>query len=250
MVKMKTLFRNSKGLILGLIIGMILATAGTAFAGNNSVTGVYGSFKYLINGQDKPIQSEAVIVNGKSYLPIRDIGSALGYDIEYDDNSRTIGLSNNGKKYLTKGNDVKVQSSNNNVSSQGFVYEKLPLTKTIQGVTVTINSITVMEDKTAFDITVKNDNTFAIKIDAKKIMRIDNDVEGRTSEIVNYYNGKVNTVGGIIDFGKEGVNAGEEKNGIAYMAKISNEVERINFFPSSSEAIADFEFYIDTKGLL
>lgn len=263
---MKSL-KGFRGLILGLIIGIIFATVGTATADNNSVTGVYGEFKYLINGKTITIPSNAVVVDGKALFSIRDIANALNYEVEYEDSTRTIGLSNDGKKHLKKENDGKVETSsvtpeqsnqsnqstnvsNANVSSQGFTYEKLPITKTIKGVTITINSITLTDKKTAFDITVKNENTFDIKLDTQKSMKTNMEVEGKLSKMVGYSTSRFTPLEGMIDFTKTFIRAGEEKRGIAYQGLIEADTERINFFPSANEAIATFSFYIDTKGSL
>ncbi|MEC0265129.1 stalk domain-containing protein [Paenibacillus anseongense] len=70
--------------IVGAIFGALLMTAFSASAEVSSVIGkvVDGAFSVKIN--DKSLNNQAVVIEGTSYLPVREIGEALGMDIKFD----------------------------------------------------------------------------------------------------------------------------------------------------------------------
>lgn len=90
----------------------LLTTIGiTAIAASTFALGVYAAsdIKLLING--KTVDSPVEIIDGSSYVPLRVVSEALGAEVKWDGDSRTISISN-GKVEAPKSNaksyDVKV----------------------------------------------------------------------------------------------------------------------------------------------
>lgn len=91
-----------KRTIIALVLGMLIGSSATALAANTeTVQAVFAEFKIMINGQEKQLQTTPLVVEGTSYLPVREVANLLGAKVGYDDASRTITLNN--KESLTVG---------------------------------------------------------------------------------------------------------------------------------------------------
>ena len=77
--------------IVGLVSGVMLATAGTAFAAEE-VRATFQRFMLVINGAE-PVEIEPLVYRGTTYLPVRETANLLGYDVTYKADMRTIELS-------------------------------------------------------------------------------------------------------------------------------------------------------------
>jgi hypothetical protein len=83
-----------KKLILGLVVGMLLGSSTVAFAATNeTVSAVFADFILKINGKEQKLDSQILVYNGTSYLPVRDVANLVGYDVTYKADSRTIELN-------------------------------------------------------------------------------------------------------------------------------------------------------------
>lgn len=83
-----------KKLIFGLVAGLLIGTAGTAFAATNSaVQAVFAKFSFVVNGQPQTLESDPLVYNGTTYLPVRVVSRLLDYDVNFQADTRTIELS-------------------------------------------------------------------------------------------------------------------------------------------------------------
>jgi len=82
-----------KKFIAGLIIGLML-TSTVSFAANQDISAVLTNFNFVVNGQAKTISTQPIAYNGTSYLPVRELSNLLGYEVTYNESSRTISLTN------------------------------------------------------------------------------------------------------------------------------------------------------------
>lgn len=79
-----------KRTIFALAIGMLIGSAATAFAANSeAVQAVFAKFNLQINNQ-KAVEIEPLVFDGTTYLPVRTLGEILGFEVDYDDKTRTI----------------------------------------------------------------------------------------------------------------------------------------------------------------
>jgi outer membrane translocation and assembly module TamA len=72
-------------LMLGIVIGIGLAITSSVYADDiQSLIGktIQGEFPVKIDG--KTLGKKAVVIDGSSYLPVRIIGDATGYDVTFD----------------------------------------------------------------------------------------------------------------------------------------------------------------------
>ncbi|MGG4196102.1 stalk domain-containing protein [Paenibacillus jamilae] len=72
-------------LVSGVVIGAVVATAGSAFADQiKSLVGkkVTGEYTVIVNG--KELQDKGAVIDGKTNVPIRGVSQALGADIQVE----------------------------------------------------------------------------------------------------------------------------------------------------------------------
>ncbi|MCR8635738.1 copper amine oxidase N-terminal domain-containing protein [Paenibacillus radicis (ex Xue et al. 2023)] len=92
-----------KKLIIGLSIGMMLGSTATAIAATSeTVQATFAKFAFKVNGQEKELKTAPLVVDGTSYLPVREVAGLLGYDLKYDDTTRTIDLKNTPERVVNK----------------------------------------------------------------------------------------------------------------------------------------------------
>ncbi|WP_010498409.1 stalk domain-containing protein [Paenibacillus elgii] len=90
-----------KKFVAGVLVGAVVATAGSALAAQNeTISATFAEFNILVNGEKASLSDKPVVIEGSSYLPVRAISNTLGYQVQYNGESRTISLANDGKKYL------------------------------------------------------------------------------------------------------------------------------------------------------
>ena len=83
-----------KKLVIGLTLGMLLGSAATALAATNeTVQATFAKFVFKVNGQEKELKTTPLVVDGTSYLPVREISGLLGYELKYDEATREISLT-------------------------------------------------------------------------------------------------------------------------------------------------------------
>ena len=101
-----------KGIVLGIVIGVMLVP--TAFAAIGTVTKdlSYDDIKISLN--EKIIEPkdangnkiEPFIIEGTTYLPVRAVGDALGLNVEWEATSKTVLLTDSSKSISTTGKVV------------------------------------------------------------------------------------------------------------------------------------------------
>ncbi len=76
-----------------LIIGvMTISSSILAFAktGTQNTTITYNNIKIVVDGKEVNYNTEPFIYDGTTYLPVRDIGEAIGKDVNWDGNNNTV----------------------------------------------------------------------------------------------------------------------------------------------------------------
>ena len=84
--------------ITTLVIGMMLGSATLAAAAPSTVQAVISNLKILVNGKEQILKNKQLVVNGTTYLPVRDVAEITGKQVNFA----------NGVIYL---NDVKEQTA-------------------------------------------------------------------------------------------------------------------------------------------
>ncbi|MCD7736168.1 MAG: S-layer homology domain-containing protein [Lachnospiraceae bacterium] len=61
---------------------------------NDSIQLIIDSDTAYLNGEAQSLDSEPVIINGRTMLPIRFIAESFGFDVQWDEETQTITISN------------------------------------------------------------------------------------------------------------------------------------------------------------
>ncbi|NEW08375.1 hypothetical protein GK047_20470 [Paenibacillus sp. SYP-B3998] len=96
-------------IVLALSIGMLIGTTATATAtatatvaasSTESVQATIAKFVFKVKGEEKVLTNDPLVVEGTSYLPVREVATLFGYQLQYDETTRTINFDD-------KRNDTK-----------------------------------------------------------------------------------------------------------------------------------------------
>jgi hypothetical protein len=80
-----------KKIVLALSLGMMIGSTATVVAATNeTVQATIAKFTVKFNGEEKEIKNPIVVIDGTSYLPLRDVSDLFGYHVDYEDSTRTI----------------------------------------------------------------------------------------------------------------------------------------------------------------
>ncbi len=81
-------------LVLVLVAAIIFGSAGMLFArdGRETIEVFYRNIKLKVHGVDVPVSAdnEPFIYQGRTYVPLRVVSEALGYDVEWDGATFTV----------------------------------------------------------------------------------------------------------------------------------------------------------------
>ena len=111
--------KNIKFLVIGLIIGIIIATSSVfALSGAVQKTLNYNNIKITLNGNEiTPTDAngnyvEPFSIDGTTYLPVRAIANALGLDVNWNGETNTVVLGKDASQavetVLYEDNNLKV----------------------------------------------------------------------------------------------------------------------------------------------
>ena len=74
-----------KKFIAGLIVGLLLATAGISLANPDAI-------RIFVNGQEVVPDVQPVIIDGRVMVPARFIAEPLGAAVEWDEKTKTVNI--------------------------------------------------------------------------------------------------------------------------------------------------------------
>lgn len=91
-----------KKFILGLVVGIGLATAMTSYAEDiKSLVGAKVQSEYVVTVDGNVLTNKAVVIGGTSYAPLRTVGDALGLEVSFD-KSKGVELNQKGAASVTE----------------------------------------------------------------------------------------------------------------------------------------------------
>jgi hypothetical protein len=82
-----------KKIILALMLGLIIGSVSIVAAQSETIEATISKFNIIVNGEYKQLQSDPLVYQGTTYIPLREIGNLLGYDVTYKADTRTIELN-------------------------------------------------------------------------------------------------------------------------------------------------------------
>ena len=81
-------------IIIGTIIAMLTTVAVIAYAsGNTTLTAHVVQFKIFVNGEEQNFESPVVMIDNRTYIPLREVGEVLGMNVEWCGDNQEISIS-------------------------------------------------------------------------------------------------------------------------------------------------------------
>lgn len=66
--------------VIGFICGAIFFS-GVSYAASGKLTATIASYKVYVNGKEQNLKNKPVVIDGITYLPVREVSNALGYNV-------------------------------------------------------------------------------------------------------------------------------------------------------------------------
>lgn len=213
--------RQKSKIVISFLCGAIFFS-GVSYAADNYLKAVpVKNSKLKINGSETVLEDPMVNINGRLYAPLKELGQEVGFSV-------------------SSGSTIQIDK-----------FEKLPLSYTRDNVTITLNSLTKIDNSVQLNVTLKNNRDQSIKIDLSQV-RADDNVKGR----------KVYTTGQSFSFTPINDNWSlttkkfldnpiDSKSEVTGNIKIgiTEGTKNIHFYFESRSIPASFPFYVDTDGL-
>ncbi len=79
-----------KKAIVFIMLGILIGATGTVAASTETVQAIFADFKIIVNDKEVKLENKALVHDGITYLPIRDMSHLLGYDVTYIDATKSI----------------------------------------------------------------------------------------------------------------------------------------------------------------
>ncbi|MCP3806402.1 2,' 3'-cyclic nucleotide 2'-phosphodiesterase [Paenibacillus sp. Lou8.1] len=107
-------------LLSGVLIGAVVATAGSAFADQiKSLVGEKVAGEYVVKVNGNSLSENAIVVDGKAHVPLRAVTDSLGVNLKVDGKTIQIDSSNNSSS----------QQANAEVKTVSGKYQGWPISK-------------------------------------------------------------------------------------------------------------------------
>lgn len=87
-----------KKVILGILIGFMMATAFASFANSDFFTAQKATFDIEVSGKKFEGENPPVVIEGRTYLPLKDIGEALNVSVEWNGTERKVEIGKQPSK--------------------------------------------------------------------------------------------------------------------------------------------------------
>lgn len=106
-----------KKFVMGLVFGLVLAMSFSVMA-NSKIVAQYFNPTIIVDGNKIALKTKPVLINGSTYLPMRELAETLDYNVHYEASSKTIKLTNgnnaNGNVSKPPVNNTQPKQENNN----------------------------------------------------------------------------------------------------------------------------------------
>ena len=92
----------AKGAAIGSILTFALMITIPIFARvtQETITVSFNNIRIAVNGQHVQTEHEPFIFQGRTYLPVRDVANAMGYDVTWEDATNTVHLTEQANTIL------------------------------------------------------------------------------------------------------------------------------------------------------
>lgn len=118
---------NNKIKIISAFLCGAVFFSGVSYAASGDLIAKITNYKLFINGMEKDLKNKPVVINGTTYLPLREVSQAVGYNVTL--NKEKILLDNSSKSpapaqdTVSQSNDlIAVAAENFKINVDGKLY--------------------------------------------------------------------------------------------------------------------------------
>ena len=112
-----------KKIFIGFITGIVAAMAFTSFATSTGIfTAQEATFNIYVEGEEFKSENPPLVIEGRTYLPLRAIGEALGINVEWNGEERRVEIKT-GKENESSGHFQKLKGIFDTDSGNAFLSE-------------------------------------------------------------------------------------------------------------------------------
>lgn len=116
---------DMKKVVLGFILGVITTISVTAIAANIEVFQAQkATFDIYIGNQKFQPENPAIVVEGRTYLPLRATGEALGAEINWNEELKRVEIEKKGGEEMPKKEETTQSKSTNEKSKVGDIFKE------------------------------------------------------------------------------------------------------------------------------
>ncbi|WP_342422364.1 stalk domain-containing protein [Paenibacillus sp. FSL E2-0178] len=224
---------NDKIKIISAFLCGAIFFSGVSFAAD-TLTATSSNLKIIVNGREAKLSKTPVLINGSTYLPVRDVGTITGYTVDYTKGS--VMLNN-----ITASSEP-VSNSSSSIEQNVIEFKKLPITIEKNGYSVSVDKVSAGEISTDIELQIVNNNAQRTTVSYDTVM-------GSNYRVDNF---AYKAVGDVSLVGKEKfpreIDGNSTTKGI--ISKGSVPVGTHNILFHVEVGSESFSFYIDTVGIL
>ena len=112
----------------------------SAYNSAHSITAQIDSKKIYVDGAEKSIDVAPIIVEGRTMVPARFVAEALGCEVQWNNDSRTVNISTGVVMYAADGRTLTVKKSEvETYQNVGWYTEPVVVMYAVDGRTLTVN---------------------------------------------------------------------------------------------------------------
>lgn len=107
-----------KKVVIGFVIGFVTAMSLSVFAANTDIFQAQkATFDVFVNGEKFESKNPTIVVEGRTYLPLKETGDALGVDVQWNNDLRRVDIEKEQESEVTPEMPKQTKDSNKTTKS-------------------------------------------------------------------------------------------------------------------------------------
>ena len=107
-----------KKIVIGFVIGFVTAMSLSVFAANTDIFQAQkATFDVFVNGEKFESKNPTIVVEGRTYLPLKETGDALGVNVQWNNDLRRVDIEKEQESEVTPEMSKQTKDSNKTTKS-------------------------------------------------------------------------------------------------------------------------------------
>jgi len=107
-----------KKVVIGFVIGFVTAMSLSVFAANTDIFQAQkATFDVFVNGEKFESKNPTIVVEGRTYLPLKETGDALGVNVQWNNDLRRVDIEKEQESEVTPEMSKQTKDSNKTTKS-------------------------------------------------------------------------------------------------------------------------------------